>query len=81
MPASGPCPWFTGVFGESRFHTDGDVAAVAFAADGTLWSIDDVGVLQHWSADGRMLGRHFLSDIETLWRFSPGCTAARQRQR
>jgi WD40 repeat protein len=67
----GPLPLVHRVFGESRFHTDGDVAAVAFAADGTLWSIDDFGLLQHWSADGRMLGRHFLSDIETLWSFSP----------
>jgi len=67
----GPLPLVQRVFGESRFHTDGDVAAVAFATDGTLWSIDDVGLLHHWSSDGRMLGRHFLSDIETLWAFSP----------
>lgn len=66
-----PLPLVHKVFGESRFHTNGDVAAVAFAADGTLWSIDDVGHLQHWSADGKMLGRHFLSDLETLWTFSP----------
>src|SRR5204863_6698392 len=25
----------------------------------------------HWSADGRLLARHFLSDLETLWCFSP----------
>ena len=61
-----PLPLVHKVFGEPRFHTDGDVAAVAFAADGTLWSIDDAGVLRHWSADGRILDRHFLSDLETL---------------
>jgi WD40 repeat protein len=59
------------VFGESRFHTEADVATVAFAADGTLWSIDDSGLLQHWTADGALLGRQFLSDLETLWAFSP----------
>lgn len=67
-----PSPLVHKVFGEPRFHTDGDVAAVAFADDGTLWSIDESGALQHWSADGRVLGRHFLSDIETVWRFGPG---------
>jgi hypothetical protein len=67
-----PLPLVHKIFGEPRFHTDGDVAAVAFAADGTLWSIDDAGLLQHWSADGKVLGRNFLSDLETLWVFSPG---------
>src|SRR5436190_8315356 len=67
-----PLPLVHRVFGEPRFHTEGDVAAVAFAADGTLRSIDEAGVLQHWSADGKLLARHFLSDIETLWCFSPG---------
>ena len=60
------------VFGESRFHTDGDISAVAFATDGTLWSIDEAGLLQHWTADGIALSRYFLSDLETLWAFSPG---------
>jgi len=67
----GALPLVHKVFGEPRFHTDGDVAAVAFAKDGTLWSIDDTGLLQHWDANGKVLGRHFLSDLETLWAFSP----------
>jgi WD40 repeat protein len=62
------------VFGEPRFHTDGDIAAIAFAANGTLWSIDESGLLQSWSADGKLLARHFLSDLETLWCFGPGAT-------
>ncbi len=66
-----PSPLVTRVFGEPRFHTDGDIAAVAFAADGTLYSIDEAGLLRHWAADGRLLARHFLSDLETLWCFSP----------
>ena len=57
-------------FGEPRFHTEGDIAAVAFAADGTIWSVDEAGLLLHWSAEGRALKRSFLSDLETLWCFS-----------
>jgi WD40 repeat protein len=59
------------VFGEPRFHTDGDVTAVAFAADGTLYSVDEAGILRHWSADGHLLRRSYLSDLETLWCFDP----------
>ncbi len=74
--ASGPdvrlSPLVSRVFGEPRFHADGDVAALAFAKDGTLWSIDEAGALKHWAADGKLLKRSFLSDLETLWCFSPG---------
>ena len=59
-------------YGEPRFHTDGDIAAVAFAPDGTLFSVDETGVLRHWAGDGRPLRRSFLSDLETLWAFAPG---------
>jgi WD40 repeat protein len=67
-----PSPLVRKVFGEPRFHTDGDIAAIAFGADGLLYSIDEAGVLRHWAADGKLLARHFLSDLETLWEFSPG---------
>ena len=66
-----PSPLVQRVFGEPRFHTDGDIAAIAFAADGSLFSIDEAGVLRHWAPDGKLLARHFLSDLETLWCFSP----------
>ncbi len=59
------------VFGESRFHTDGDVIALAFCADGTLWSLDEPGVLRQWNEAGQQLTYHFLSDLETLWCFGP----------
>jgi WD40 repeat protein len=64
-------PLVARTFGEPRFHTDGDIAAIAFAPDGSLRSIDEAGVLLHWSADGKQLSRHFLSDLETLWCFGP----------
>lgn len=66
-----PGPLVYKVYGEPRFYTEGDVAALAFAPDGTLWSIDEAGVLCHWASDGQRLARHFLSDLETLWTFSP----------
>src|SRR5215211_1772721 len=66
-----PSPLIHRQFGEPRFHTDGDVAALAFAPDSTLWSIDEGGLLQHWSIEGKLLARHYLSDIETLWVFGP----------
>jgi WD40 repeat protein len=72
IPAALPSPLVARTYGEPRFHTEGDVSAVAFAADGTLWSIDEAGVLRHWTDDGRLLGRTFLSDLETLWCFAPG---------
>ncbi len=66
-----PSPLVTRVYGEPRFHTDGDIAAVCWGPDGTLWSIDEAGLLRHWAADGKLIGRHFLSDLETVWAFSP----------
>ncbi|MDB5309568.1 MAG: domain, G-beta repeat [Gemmataceae bacterium] len=69
-----PSPLVHRVFGEPRFHTDGDIAGIAFATDGSIRSIDEAGVLRHWAADGRLLARHFLSDLETLWSFGPGAT-------
>lgn len=67
-----PSPLVHRTFGEPRFHTDGDIASVAFSGDGSLWSIDEAGVLRHWAPDGKLLARYFLSDLETLWAFSPG---------
>ncbi len=71
-PPVSPPPLVGKVFGEPRFHTAGDVAALAFTSGGTLCSIDESGVLCHWSVEGRLLARYFLSDLETLWAFSPG---------
>lgn len=61
-------------YGQPRLHADGDLLALAYAADDTLWSVEEPGVLRQWDADGRLLGRYFLDDLETLWAFSPGAT-------
>ena len=66
-----PPSFVTKTFGEPRFHSEGDVAALSFAADNTIWSVDESGVLRHWAEDGGALIRHFLSDLETLWCFGP----------
>ena len=66
-----PSPLVRRVFGEPRFHTDADIAAITFAPDGSLWSVDEAGLLRHWSDDGKLLKRSFLSDLEILWCFGP----------
>jgi WD40 repeat protein len=67
MPAGTPS---ARVFGESHLRTDGDLALVAFAPDGSLWSFETSGVLRHWSKTGQPLTAVELSDLETEWAFS-----------
>jgi WD40 repeat protein len=60
------------VFDDRPFRGDGDVLTLAFAPDGSLWSVEEPGVLRHWNtAGGRQLAWHFLSELEMLWAFSP----------
>jgi WD40 repeat protein len=61
------------VYGAHPFHTDGDLVALRFAADGTLWSVEEPGVLRHWDVGGRrqLAGRAF-EHPATLWRLSDG---------
>lgn len=67
-----PSPLADRTYGRPRCHADAELSGLAFAADGTFWSIDDAGVLRHWDAEGSPLSRTYLSDLETLWAFSPG---------
>src|SRR4051812_30372263 len=58
-------------FGEPQLHVDGDLNTLAFAPDGTLWSVEDPGIVRHWQiAAGKQTEWHRLSDLETLWCFS-----------
>src|SRR5947209_4052926 len=62
------------VFGMQPFHADGELLALGFAPDGTLWSVEDPGVLRHWDPAGsRQLAWHALDDLATLWCFSAEC--------
>jgi WD40 repeat protein len=59
------------VYGDPQLHTDGDVLGLVFATDGTLWSVEEPGVVRGWDAvSGRQRAWHALSDLETLWCFS-----------
>jgi WD40 repeat protein len=57
-------------YGEPHLLTDGDLALLAFAPDGSLWSLEEPGVLRHWTPAGKPIETHALSDLETLWAFS-----------
>jgi WD40 repeat protein len=58
------------VFGDPKLHTDGDLAALAFAPDGSLWSVEEGGVVRCWDGSGRQLRCFALSDLEMVWCFS-----------
>jgi WD40 repeat protein len=57
-------------YGEPLFHTESEVLALQYAPDDTLWTVEETGVLRHWAADGRLLDREFLSDVEDVWVFN-----------
>ncbi len=59
------------IYGEPLFHTESEVYSLAFANDNTLWTIEEAGLVRQWNLDGRLLQRHFLSDLEDCWTFSP----------
>jgi WD40 repeat protein len=58
-------------FGEPQWHADGVIVALGYAADGSLWSVEDPGVLRHWDACGRPVEQVQLGDVEMLWVFGP----------
>ena len=35
-------------FGEPQWHTDGELLQLTFATDGTLWTVEDPGILRSW---------------------------------
>jgi WD40 repeat protein len=59
------------VFDDRWFRADGDLLALNFADDGTLWTVEDPGLLRRWDLSGRrQLEWHLLSELENLWTFS-----------
>src|SRR5437773_5918211 len=62
------------VFGDRPLQTEGDLLALAFAPDQTLWSVEDPGLLRHWDpVQMRLLDWYLLDDPATNWTFAPGC--------
>ena len=60
------------VFGELRFHTDGDLLALAFPSGNHLCSVEEPGIVRHWDvATGQPLESFYPSDLESLWAFGP----------
>ncbi|GIW79760.1 MAG: hypothetical protein KatS3mg105_1567 [Gemmatales bacterium] len=57
-------------FGDLRFHTDGEILALGWNAEGEILSVEEPGLLRLWDASGQAVRSIFLSDVETLWQFS-----------
>jgi WD40 repeat protein len=61
------------VFGARPFRTDGDLVALAFAEDGSLWSIEEPGLLRRWdTTTQQQIGWQQLDELATQWCFSRG---------
>jgi WD40 repeat protein len=59
------------VVGARPFQADGDLLALAFAGDGSLWSVEEPGVLRHWDArSGEQTSWQPLNDLGLVWEFS-----------
>ncbi len=59
------------IYGAPHLHTDGDILALRFTSKGTLWSVEDPGVVRQWDVNtGQPVRYHTLSDLEMVWAFS-----------
>src|SRR5205807_7678771 len=61
-------------YSSEPLQTEGELLALGFAPDGTLWSIEEPGLLRHWDlASSKQLGMHLFDDVSPVWSFAPGC--------
>src|ERR1043166_2124111 len=61
------------VFGDPNLHLDGDLLALGFAPDGSLWSVEEPGLLRHWNlSTQQQLAWHPLEETAPLGCVSPG---------
>ncbi len=61
------------VFGAPTLHTENDLLAVGVAADGSVWSVEEPGVLRQWNlGTRRQLSERTLYHLPaaTLWTFN-----------
>jgi WD40 repeat protein len=62
-------------FGGQLLHTDGDLLALGFASDGSLWSVEEPAVLRHWNINNRrQIDWVSLDELGTLWTFNQDCS-------
>src|SRR5260370_15161521 len=58
-------------YSSEPLQTEGELLALGFAPDGSLWSVEEPGVLRHWNVAARQqIGFHPLEEPATLWAFS-----------
>jgi WD40 repeat protein len=61
-------------FGLRPYHTDGDVLALGFSPEGTLWSVEEPGVLRQWDLQAqKQIDWHPVPDLATQWCFNGTC--------
>ncbi|MGL4552611.1 MAG: hypothetical protein ACRC33_15670 [Gemmataceae bacterium] len=59
------------VFGAPTLSTESEILALGMAIDGSLWSIEEPGLLRQWNlATRRQRGQHPLDELATVWAFN-----------
>src|SRR4051794_3616911 len=59
------------VFGAPTLHTDSELLALGIAVDGSLWSVEEPGLMRQWNlATRRQFGSHTLDELATVWAFN-----------
>src|SRR5262245_29602521 len=59
------------VFGAPTLHTESELLALGMNIDGTLWSVEEPGLLRQWSlGTRRQQGERQLDELATAWAFN-----------
>ncbi|MFQ3650406.1 MAG: WD40 repeat domain-containing protein [Gemmataceae bacterium] len=59
------------VLGAPALHTQSELLALGQSVDGTLWSVEEPGLLRQWQlASRRQLAQHSLDELATVWAFN-----------
>lgn len=56
-------------YGEATLRTSSEVLGVVFDEQQRMWTVEEQGWLRCWSSAGRLQGRHYVSDLMTVWSF------------
>jgi WD40 repeat protein len=59
------------VLGAPALHTESELLALGQSVDGTLWSVEEPGLLRQWQlASRREVAQHSLDELATVWAFN-----------